>query len=73
MIQYTMLWEGEDVKNVGNSKKDRGMGTIYQNKAELTAAAIVTIFGFIFIAAAIVTAFGNNSSCYYPQPWKLRH
>ena len=39
MIQYTMLWGGEDVKNVGNSKKDGGVGTIYQNKAELIAAA----------------------------------
>ena len=53
-------------------KKDGGVGTIHQNKAELIAAANVTIFRIILIAAATVTAFGNNSSCYGPQPWELR-
>ena len=38
----------------------------------MIAAAIVTIFGIILIAAATVTVFGNNSSCYDPQPWELR-
>ena len=34
------------------------MGTMYQIKAEL-------------IAAAIVTKYGKNSSCYDPQAWEL--
>ena len=47
------------------------MGTIYQNKAELIAAAIVTIFRIILIAAATVNTLGKNSSFYGPQPWEL--
>ena len=70
MIQYTMMWKGKMSKM--SKYKDRGMKTIYQIKAELIAVAIVTIFGIILIADATVTVFGNNSSCYGPQPWELR-
>ena len=72
MIQYTMLWKGKMSKTSNVQDKDRGTGTIYQIKAELIAVAIVTIFRVILKAAATVTVFGNNSSCYGPQPWELR-
>ena len=50
-------------------KKDGGVGTIYQNKAELIAAAIVTIFRIILIllphlvtiAAAMAHSHGNSA------------
>ena len=70
MIQSIMLWGGECQK-CWKFKRKRGMGTNYQNKAKLIPSAIVAIFRIILIAAATVTVFGNNSSCYGPQPWEL--
>ena len=40
MMQYTMLWEGKRSKT---TKPDRAVGTVYQIRAELIAAAIVSI------------------------------
>ena len=71
MMQYTMLWEGKMSKTleIQSTKKDRGVGTVYQIRAELIAAAIVSIFGIILVVAANVFIFGNISSCYHPQAW----
>ena len=38
---------------IQSTSQRQGAGTIYQIKAELVAAAIVAIFGIIFIAAAM--------------------
>ena len=46
---------------IQSTSQRQGAGTIYQIKAELVAAAIVAIFGIIFIAAAMTHSHGNSA------------